>query len=90
LLKIVENIGKYLEALGYFLLISSIFSKSCLGYLKIKEGADTLGMVWFFYNVKPFGWYVSAKNGIVRVPQCFPCDSSGHLKLSLVFTFWWI
>ena len=27
LLKIVENIGKYLEALGYFLLIFSIFSK---------------------------------------------------------------
>ena len=27
LLKIVEKIGKYLEALGYFLLIFSIFSK---------------------------------------------------------------
>ena len=27
LLKIVEKIGKYLEALGYSLLISSIFSK---------------------------------------------------------------
>jgi len=42
-----------------------------LGYLKIKEAADTLGMICFCCNVKPFGWYVSAKNGIVKVPPLF-------------------
>jgi len=42
-----------------------------LGYLKIKEAANTLGMVCFCCNVKPFGWYVSAKNGIVKVPPPF-------------------
>ena len=66
LLKIVEKIGKYLEAFSYSLLIFSIFSKNYLGYLKIKETGDTLGRVCFYHNVKPFGWYVSAKNGIVQ------------------------
>ena len=79
LLKIVEKIGKYLETLGYFLLIFSIFSKDYLGYLKIKQAAHTLGMVCFCCNVKPFGWYVSAKNGIVKVPPCFPWYLKGFL-----------
>ena len=39
----MEKIGKYLEALGYFLLIFFKFFKNYLGYLKIKEAVDTLG-----------------------------------------------
>ena len=80
-LKIVEKIGKYLEAFSYSLLIFSIFFKNYLGYLKIKATGDTLGRVCFYHNVKPFGWYVSAKNGIVKVPPCFPWYLKGFLPL---------
>ena len=80
----MEKIGKYLEAFGYSLLIFSIFFKNYLGYLKIKATGDTLGRVCFYHNVKPFGWYVSAKNGIVKVPPCFPWYLKGFLTDTLV------
>jgi len=69
LLKIVE---KNLEISSGFWLFSFDFSnffENYLSYLKIKEAAETLRMVYdtFCCNVKPFGWYVSAKDGIRKV-----------------------
>ena len=70
LLKIVEN-RKISRGFGLLSFNFFNFFKNYLGYLKIKEAADTLGMVCFCCNMKPFGWYVLAKNGIVKVPPLF-------------------
>ena len=84
LLKIVEKNWKISRGFGLFSFNFFNFFKNYLGYLKIKEAADTLGMVCFCCNVKPFGWYVSAKNGIVKVPPLF---SMVFERFSLFFCY---
>jgi len=72
LLKIVE---KNLEISSGFWLFSFDFSnffENYLSYLKIKEAAETLRMVYFLLQYETF-WmvlYVSAKDGIRKVQKC--------------------